>query len=80
MSLYKFRPFTHHDLPMPAHWLQQAEVTRWWGDPAISVCKIPIRKEDRHRDRKEHKGPDGPRNRRVTQSEIGLCELSDLCV
>jgi aminoglycoside 6'-N-acetyltransferase len=40
MSLYNFRPFTHYDLPMAAHWLQQAEVARWWGDPAKELAVI----------------------------------------
>ena len=40
MSLYNFRRFTHCDLPMAAHWLQQAEVARWWGDPAKELAVI----------------------------------------
>jgi len=40
MSLYNFRPFTCYDLPMAAHWLRQAEVARWWGDPAKELTVI----------------------------------------
>jgi aminoglycoside 6'-N-acetyltransferase len=32
-STYRFRTFTHADLPMVAGWLRSPEVARWWGAP-----------------------------------------------
>jgi hypothetical protein len=47
---------------------------------AISVCKIPFRKDVPHRDRKDRKAMDRKRIDGVIQSKIGLCDLGDLCV
>lgn len=30
---YDFRPMTGADLPLVLHWLKQAHVRKWWGDP-----------------------------------------------
>ncbi len=47
---------------------------------AISVCKIPIRKADRHRDREEHKGPDEPPESKGHQCGCALRLLRSPCV
>lgn len=31
---YTFRPMTTADLPLIRHWLTEAHVRAWWGDPA----------------------------------------------
>lgn len=40
MEAYRFRPFTHADLPLAERWLRTPEVMRWWGDPQEQLALL----------------------------------------